>query len=368
MDTARLIRWNIVVDAFGSAVFGAGLAFYLGRMVLIPDGAALFTIGLGTIVGLVLIIPFGAISDYVEEKRLLLWLQAAQLLSALCVMVFVSKELVYAGLCVLFLLSRGVSSVRGSIPTSYVEKRALIEFKAVVRTHTLIAAAVGAFVASTVAMVSHGAGLLVIPALNAVSFAAALCLTWLLPASEKRNHMKTPSLKGIFQIGSSGVIAVVAAFIVYTLNATMSNVSPFLVKGLGSKYAWILTASTVVGIVAALLFQKVLRADGPLGSWLRAQIKAINPAFSLSFIMAFVGMLVMCGVVLFDASSGWKSAGLIAIALLSEVSLVFGSSAVWEAQYSLGDDSRRGAMVGIFTFAGSLGMAAGPMIGAALLH
>jgi MFS family permease len=358
LSQGTLIGSNIVVDAFGTAVFASGVGFFVVRAVGAEPDQVLSWLSVGGLVGIGFSFVATTLTDVFGPKRILLAVQALQFVVYLGMAIPTSVYLVLALSALGAALGRVVSPVRGALPPMYLPKDRLLRFKATVRIWTITSAIAGSAVAAAVGTLMTATGSELIPLLNCASFAMVFALTLCLPVHQRTAMLRThnvyrPSLDVILTAALFGVLAALGSAPAYGI-AVLAAQKP----GLPSASV---AVAPVVSFAVALLGQR-LSSGRDLG--VRVQMVRIL-AFSLVLELAAITLLFLI--------SHIHLAGPVVLTLVALAAAVaeFGAFMValtlWDAQYSMGPDSDRASVVGVFTMASSLGMAVAPALSSGFL-
>jgi MFS family permease len=130
LSHGTLIGSNIVVDAFGTAVFASGVGFFVVRAVGAEPTQVLSWLTVGGLVGIALSFVAATLADVFGAKPVLLAVQAVQFVIYLGIAIPSTLYLVLALAALGAALGRVVSPVRGALPPMYLARDDLLRFKA----------------------------------------------------------------------------------------------------------------------------------------------------------------------------------------------------------------------------------------------
>jgi hypothetical protein len=125
--------------------------------------------------------------------------------------------------------------------------------------------------------------------------------------------------------------------------------------------SWVVGASPAIALAVALLGQRAVKGRGDLLS--RRARAVVLAAFALEGVAVLLLGLVVHGP---DLPSALMIGLVVAATAVAELALIGVIYVLWDVQYSVGPDTDRGAIVGVFTIGTSAGMALSPAIAAAL--
>jgi hypothetical protein len=350
---ARLIGANIVVDAFGTAVFMAGVGFFAIGSVGASPAQVLNSLAVGNFVGVGLSFLAASAVDTFGPKRVLLFVQTFQFVAYFGMLVASSVGPVLA-LCALgAALSRVTSPVRGALPPIYLDKARLLEFKSTVKVWTVMAVIAGGGVAAVLGLVKSETGLLAIPGINCLSFVAAFALTVLLPrrgvvTERKRLSLYRPSSEILLS-------ALLFAFLI-ALGSVPESAVAVLAAHERRVPDVVVAVAPAVGFVVALGGQRLLKG--------RSEVIRLHSRRLLIVGLVLEGFAIcILDLVTFSSLGTVGTVALIVIAsALAESALLAVTYTMWDLQYSLGEDSDRGGIIGIFSAATSIGFALSPAL------
>jgi MFS family permease len=358
LSQGTLIGSNIVVDAFGTAVFASGVGFFVVRAVGAEPDQVLSWLSIGGLVGIGFSFVATTLTDVFGPKRILLAVQALQFVVYLGMAIPTSLYLVLALSALGAALARVVSPVRGALPPMYLSKDRLLRFKATVRTWTITSAIAGSAVAAAVGASTATFSSELIPLLNCASFAIAFALTLCLPVHQRTATPRThkiyrPSLDVITTAALFGVLAALGSAPAYGIailaaqNPAVPSVS--------------VAVAPVVSFAVALLGQRLSKGRN-LG--VRARVVRI---LAISLVLELVATILLFLISRIHLAGPVVLTLVALAAALAELGAFMVALALWDAQYSMGPDSDRASVVGVFTMASSLGMAVAPALSSAFL-
>jgi hypothetical protein len=354
---SRLIGANIVVDAFGTATFLSGIGFFAIGSVGATPTQILHWLSIGIFAGVGLSFFASAFVDAIGPKRVLLALQTAQFVTYFALLFTGSVTLVLV-LCGLgAALSRITSPVRGALPPIYLDKEQLLQFKAKVKVWIVTVTILGGGVAVVSSMLDEHGALLAIPAINCASFLAVMVLTILLPEREGA----TPSKKVSFRPPSVEIFlsASVFAFLIGLGSAPESAVAVLAADKEGMP-AIVVAISSIAGFAVALGGQRLLKGRDGL-------VRRHGRSILLTSLGCEALAVSLVGIASFRNVDAVTAVALIGLGLtLAEISLLGVTYAMWDVQYSIGDDADRGRIIGVFSIATSVGLALSPALASAL--
>lgn len=357
------IRRNIIADAFGSAVFGAGLGYVTVNLLEVEPALVLGASVCGGFLGIAVSYPVAALTDRWGVRRVLLVLQIAQTIALFPLLFPWGKELALLAIGATVGLGRVVSPVRGALPPKYLDKGSLLEFKTTTRCAVLIAALAGAGVASLIASLGPPQALIFLPLLNALSFLVALRFTFRLPRQQELvSTTRWLGTMDLVNIGSAGGAYLVIFTLVYLLAGIVDAALPFALAQRGVSFGWLIAVANLIGIGISLAAQRVVK---------RRQGSSVNTrplVLGLGAILLFCAGVLACVYVTVALSDAEFIGLILGSVVLTEIGTVLIYLVLWDVQYSVGPDDRRGAVVGMFGVACSLGMVASSGVAAAMFH
>ncbi|MCF6378153.1 hypothetical protein L2K70_11120 [Nocardioides KLBMP 9356] len=356
---AHLIWANIVVDAFGTAMFLAGIGFFAISGEGVDATRLLSALATGGLVGVALSFPAASWVDLWGARRILAAVQVLQVATYLTMAMVGVHAVVLACCGIGAALSRVTSPVRGALPPLYLEKHALVPFKARVRVWTIAMSLAGSAAAAIVVLVFGDGHTELIPLVNAASFLFTLLLTLALPRaliapSTKRRwwQLYRPPRSIVLTAGLFGLLLCLA----YVPDAAVAVV----VADLGLP-PWIVAASPALALAVALGGERAVRS--------RAHVVArhARPILLAALAVQVSGLLALALAVHGPGSGDVVVSGLLVLsASAAEVALIGIMFVLWDVQYGVGDDENRGGIVGVFGIGTSAGMAASPATASAL--
>ncbi|GGN48729.1 hypothetical protein FHR83_009330 [Actinoplanes campanulatus] len=356
ISPSLLIGSNVVVDAFGTATFLAGIGFFvIGSLGATPT-QVLHWLTIGTFAGIGVSFFASAMVDSLGPKRVLLAVQCAQFFTYFGLL-FVDSVTLVLVLCGLgAALTRVTSPVRGALPPAYLDKEQLLQFKAKVKVWVVAVTILGGGVSAAAALLDEHGALLAIPAVNCASFLAAMALTLMLP--ERKN---TQWNRVSFRPPSLGILLTASVFaLIVGFGSAPDSAVAVLAAGKEGIPPAIVAIGAVVGFAVALAGQRVLKGRESL---VRQHLGA---TLLVALIVEGLAAIAMA-IVSFRDAPAIISLILIAVGLtLAEIALIGVTYAMWDAQYSVGDDSDRGRIIGVFSIATSVGFALSPALASAL--
>lgn len=354
------IRMNIVADAYGTSLFNAGLGFYVTQALHSSAVAGLMSASVGGLIGIVAGYPLAALSDRWGVRRVLSALQVVQALVLLPLVLTSNQALGLAAIAATFGLGRAVSPVRGALPPAYINRSGLLPFKAGVRTATLIAVLTGTMSAAAIAATGSERILVLVPIANIASFLAALAFTRILdPLPVPKATRPWWGSLGPVHLGRRGAFYLCAFFVVYMTSGVADATMPFAVAQRGSGLGWLIGAASAIGVLVALAGQVAVKR---LSSLTAEQMGSARAVLGCGFMLLVVGVSLSALAVNTAGSTAWFIGLIILATVVSEVGVVVTSLVLWDVQYRIGPDDRRGAVVGMFSLSTSLGMAVSPAL------
>lgn len=358
LGPAALIGSNIVVDAFGTAVFSAGIGFFAIRWADAEPSDVLNWLTIGGLLGIGLSLFAASLVDSIGPKPILLVVQACQF-TVYFGMIIDMPVIAVLALCALgAALGRIVSPVRGALPPLYLSKERLLEFKATVKVWTVTMAIAGGAVAAILGMQKNSAALVLIPLLNCVSFIVVFMLTLGLP---DRGRPEKRARFGLYL--PSAQVACTA--LLFAVLAGLGTVPGYGVAVLAADKLGV--PSAIVGIAPAVSFSVAILgqqlAKGRSFS-LRTQIARI---VVVSLVLESTALACLYVISANDLGAISIVSLVVASSALAETGALIVAFALWDVQYNIGNDADRGGIVGVFTMASSLGLAAAPALTSALL-
>ena len=352
-----LIGLNIVIDGFGTASFMAGIGFFTLWWGAVDPAGLLLGMGIGGFAGIGASFIAASLTDTFGRRRLLLIVQSLQLIVYAGLLLPVSSMWIVLFCSLGTGLGRVVSPVRGALPPMYLDKNDLIGFKAKVKTWTIVATVSGGLIAAVIGSTGDGPLLLFIPGVNCVSFFIVLGLTLMLPVEAERISKVKPSLYR----PSKAVLSVASLFaLLFAVGSIPENVIAILAADRHGIPSSIVVASSVIGFLVAILGQYLIsgREDR-----LRQYHSILTGASLLAGVLSIGALIVVVHV---NMSPLWAVVLIVVAGFLSESALLITLYAMWDLQYSLGDDKHRGGVIGVFSVASSLGVAGSPALASAL--
>lgn len=354
---ARLIWGNIIVDAFGTALFLAGVGFFAISEIGIEAQDLLGALAVGGLVGVALSLLAASWVDLWGARRILTVVQALQVATYLTMATVGIPSIVLACCAIGAALSRVTSPVRGALPPMYLEKADLVPFKARVRVWTIGMALVGSAAAALVVMIGRGLTVLV-PVANALSFAVTLALTLALPkplvtrSATRWWQLYRPSRPIVLTAALFGLLCCLA----YVPDATVAIVAADL--GLPG---WVVAASPALALAVALGGERAVRSRAVAVS--RHARRILLWALAIQW-FGLVALAVAVHTT--DLPDLAMTGFLVLAASAAEVALIGIMFVLWDVQYNVGEDVNRGGIVGVFGIGTSAGMAASPATASAL--
>jgi hypothetical protein len=355
----RVILANIVTDAFGTAVFLSGVGFFTLTGSGIDASHVLTALAVGGLVGIALSYPTASLVDMWGARPILLALQAAQVAVYVTMAAAAAAHVVVAACAVGAGLGRIASPVRGALPPLYLLKGDLVEFKARVKVWTMVLALLGGAVAAAVGAAKSAEALIMIPTLNALSFAGAFVLTLRLPQPLRVSKASRPWW--VLYRPSKSVLSGTAFFgVLLCLGYVPESATSVLVAGVGLP-TWVVAASPALALAVALAGRRAVRG---LGDRLRdVRTPVVSAALALEVAAAAALALV---VYVHDLPAAAQVALSVLAAAAAELAMIGILYLLWDIQYSVGTDHDRGGIVGVFTIGTSAGMALSPALASAL--
>lgn len=356
-STPTVIATNVVADAFGTAVFTAGIGFFVLSSSDFSAGTILRFLSVGAFIGVGVSYFTGPLLDKYGPRALMLKVQPLQ---AACYLVlpFVSDSLLLLFLCAGgAALSRLLSPARGALPPMYLGAQDLVAFKARVKIWTVAAAISGAAL-SAVLVGAHSRRLLyAVPAINGASFVVAASCTFCLPSMDGSRGVPT----GLYKPSSTIMAAGLTLAILLALADVPETAVPLLTASYGTFPTFLVVVTPASSFIAALAGQVLVKGRRSVfGRNLGAFVVVITVA-----VVAAVGCLLVAPD--FRNNSTLVIISVVLSAVLGGGSGVFVSYLIWDSQYSLGPDQRRGSVVAIFVTATSVALAGSPALASAIL-
>lgn len=356
----RLIGANIVCDAFGTAVFFAGIGFFALVWVDTTPSRVLSVLTVGGVIGVALSYAAASWADTLGARPLLVALQVGQV-GIYALMATTRDDGAFLTLCSAgAAVSRIASPVRGALPPLYIAKDQIVKFKASVKVWTMVAAVVGAAVAAGLGVVGTAAALLMIPLLNAVSYAAALLLTISL-SSARPSAGRGSRRFGLYR-PSAAVTSGAAAFLVlFALGYVPETAVSVLAAHDADIPDWVVGATPALALLAALTGQRLLRGRAD-------QLGERTLSIASAAVVAEAASICLLGVVAHGPGRPAPVTVLFVVlgSALAEVALLGVLYLLWDVQYSIGDDADRGGVIGVFTAGTSIGTTVSPTLAACL--
>jgi hypothetical protein len=319
----------------------------------------LTALAVGGLVGIALSYPTASLVDMWGARPILLALQAAQVAAYVTMAVAATAHVVVAACAVGAGLGRIASPVRGALPPLYLLKGDLVEFKARVKVWTMVLALLGGAVAAAVGAAKSAEALIMIPTLNALSFAGAFVLTLRLPQPLRVSKASRPWW--VPYRPSKSVLSGTAYFgVLLCLGYVPESATSVLVAGVGLP-TWVVAASPALALAVALAGRRAVRGRGDRLRDVRTPV--VSAALTLEVAAAAALALV---VYVHDLPAAAQVALSVLAAAAAELAMIGILYLLWDIQYSVGTDHDRGGIVGVFTIGTSAGMALSPALASAL--
>ncbi|AKK08365.1 MFS transporter [Corynebacterium testudinoris] len=351
-----LIALNVLSDALATSFLAASIGFLVLDRSTVHPGLSMSLVGAFLFLGIVLSFPVGALGDRWGTRRVLMAVQVVQVAVYLA-MFFSSGYTFVIVLAAAFGLGRVVSPLRGALPPRYIDKQELIGFKSRLRTWTLTVALLGSALVPIVLRFETRL-YLAVAFVGMVAYLACYSATYLLRgegASGQPGEHRARVPMGL-QAGDWGIWwLLVGGFLIVGIAGALL---PFVVAGFGPGYAWLLFASSVLGIVVndavRRLISRVTSPDGRVAYPLKLiAVAYLTGIGSVGFFLFLLTSSVAPAVILL---------GFLVGSLLGTVGEVLNVVVAWDVQYSVGNESRRTSIVALFSLTSSLGGSVGQLV------
>jgi MFS family permease len=356
---ASLIAANILVDAIGSAIYYTGIAFYAIRFLHVDPKIVALAFSIGGIGGLLLTYPAGNLADRFAPRSLLLILQPIQA-AIFVVMVLVPKPSVFAvTVAIGMICARVQSPIRGSLQPRYVPRAEMVKFKAALRNRTMLVVLSGSGIAAAIASTMPVRLLWLIPASNAVSYAAAWWLTRSLPITEQPAAKSDTAKLSRFRPSPTLLTTILGLGVLSFAGVIVEMGMPLWIAASPERApAYLVAIVSIVNVVSSIAMQSTL-------------VRPLERPRNLATGMFLAGASGVAGLVLFWqalSNDGVTAAVLVVCAVVPlSATYVLTVLAIWSLQYSVGDESARGRVVGLFTLVSGLADAVGPAVAAQVI-
>lgn len=352
-----LLKWNIVFDAFGTSVFTLGIGYYIEQYTSFKAAEILFSMSLAIFLGTTLSYFTSALSDLVGAKKALTLVQILQLSIALTITLFPDSHLFPLFIFIYFMLGRVLSPIRGALPPAYFPKEELLEFKTSVRSSTLIAIAFSSIAIWLVVTQAEGRWerfSIVFIAIDLATFVACIGLTALLPEAETLKKPKNPF--SFINLGFKNNIVWTLFLLGFATAGVCGAAIPFYLPSLAQHGPVILIADFLIGLAISKLSEYLIKRHK---NYFSSQYILQSVLFSLALATVAAFIVSLASYLQTEQS---KFYALIIAILMSEIALTLLSLSLWNAQYELGPDERRGAIVGFYSMSSSYGSALSPAL------
>lgn len=160
-------------------------------------------------------------------------------------------------LATIFFLGRLVSPLRGALPPLYLKKEELLPFKGKLRSWTLTVSLCGVGIASLSSLMDTFFPLLVV-VVGALCYTLCLGSTLKLePSHFTRNHPKGQPFH-FTVLNQHEAQSWLWLLLCFSVIAISSALFPYIVANFDPKASWLLFASSLLGIVVNIVFQRYI--------------------------------------------------------------------------------------------------------------
>lgn len=359
----KLIAANVLVDAFAMSLTAAGIGYLSSEADNVDPSDTLTVVGLSLLCGTAVSLVLSSLSDAFGVRRMLAAVQVCQIVAFILLVPCSDGVAFLVTVGFIFFLGRMVSPLRGSLPPKYLAKNELLTFKSGLRSYTLSVVLVGSAIISLLTWAELGVTRS-IALVGALCYCVCLAATLGLPKDHAEPGRWDKVTSPFRALRKDEWLTWLKVLLVLSVVAVSGSAVPYVIAQRGPEAAWLLLASSLIGIAVNEIVRQVskrtLLRDG--------QLLNSDEILGAAVILA----LMAIGVVLFagqGALSVWVFVGaVLAVSALENFASTLTTLVAWEAQYSSGEEKNRTSIVALFSVSGAVGAGFGQLVGGSLFR
>lgn len=353
------ISLNVVSDAFATSLFTAGIGYYTAEVSLISASYSMRAVGIGVLLGTFSSLAIARMADLFGTVRLLAGVQFLQI-ACYIYLGFGPRNpaSIFTSILLIFFLGRLVSPLRGTLPPLYLKREQLLEFKTKLRTITLTVVFLASITVSLVAALHLRMEMLIV-LVGIASYGSCVVSTLQLSYMPNRGANVTNPSPTLKALSLSEWRIWFALFVIFSIISVSASITPYAISSWGSKTSWLITFSSVVGIIINIAIHRIISTKE----------RSFN-RYTNHVQLAAAGGMGLAALSILSAAI-WFSAGLIPFSLAMVVVIVtfhtgqtIATVVAWDIQYNAGSDHNRALIVAIYSLSASLGTALAQLLGA----